>query len=66
MSTNHTKLGKKEQVVRHDGMINEYQYMIDPTLSAEELESCKKIDYVPARWVLVNVILPTAVNETSN
>jgi hypothetical protein len=58
MNNNHTKLGKKEQVVRFDGSINEYQYMIDPTLSAEDLEACKKIDYTPARWVLVNVIAP--------
>lgn len=64
MSNNHhTKLGKKEQVVRFDGATNEYQYMIDPTLSAEELETCKKIDYTPARWVLVNVIAPAKASE---
>lgn len=59
MSSNHTKLGKKEQVIRHDGMINEYQYMVDPTLTKEELEHFKKIDYIPGRWVLVNVLAPT-------
>jgi hypothetical protein len=63
MSNNHTKLGKKEQVVRYDGLINEYQYMSDPTLSPEELEVCKKIDYTPARWVLVNVIKPAKASE---
>jgi hypothetical protein len=62
MSNNNTKLGKKEQVLRYDGATNEYQYMADPTLSAEELEFYKKIDYIPSRWVLVNVIAPPKVS----
>jgi len=58
MANNHSiKLGKKEHVVRFDGNTNVYQYMSDPTLSVEELEVCKRIDYTPARWVLVDVII---------
>ena len=52
------KLGSRETVKRYDGSINVYQYMVDPTLSTEELERAKKIDYFPARWVLVEVKNP--------
>ena len=56
MANYQNKLGKREQVVRADGNTNVYQFMADPTLSVEELENCKRIDYTPARWVLVEVI----------
>lgn len=59
MSSNHqSKLGKREQVTRADGNINVYQYMNDPTLTPDELAACRRIDYTPARWVLVEVISP--------
>jgi len=61
-NTHQNKLGKREQVIRTDGNTNVYQYMQDPTLSSEELEHCKRIDYTPARWVLVEVI---PANKTS-
>jgi len=56
MANHQSKLGKREHVVRADGNTNVYQFMADPTLTAEELEVCKRIDYTPARWVLVEVI----------
>jgi hypothetical protein len=56
MSNHQNKLGKREQVVRADGNTNVYQFMADPTLSQEELDACRRIDYTPARWVLVEVI----------
>lgn len=56
MANHQNKLGKREQVVRADGNTNVYQFMADPTLSEEELANCKRIDYTPARWVLVEVI----------
>lgn len=56
MISNRDKLGKREQVTRSDGNINVYQFMVDPTLSSEDLAAYKRIEYVPARWVLVEVI----------
>ena len=55
------KLGKREQVVRHDGNINVYEFMTDPTLTSDELSFYKRIEYIPARWVLV-AVLPAVVS----
>lgn len=50
------KLGKREKVQRSDGLFNVWEYMIDPTVSPEDAARCKKIDWQPSRWVVVDVV----------
>ena len=60
MSNRNVKIGARETSVRSDGSIAVYQYMADPTLSQEEIDFAKKIDYTPSRWVIVEVRNPQA------
>lgn len=53
---NTPKVGTKETVKRHDNRFAVYQYMVDPTLTKEELEHFQRIDYLPGRWVQVDVL----------
>ena len=55
MSLRNVKIGSRETSIRHDGKVNVWQFMADPTLSQEDLDFAKSIDYTPARWVVVEV-----------
>lgn len=47
---------RREKVKRHDGLFNVWEYIVDPTLSREDMERFKKIDWYPHRWVVVDVV----------
>ena len=51
-----TKFGEIEYSLRHDGKYAVYKYMPDPTLTQEEAENCRRIDYTPGKWVQIDVL----------
>jgi hypothetical protein len=58
MTNYQNKLGRVEKVTRTDGCINVYEFRVDPTLTPDELAACKRIEFISARWVLIDVINP--------